>query len=184
MTQQMALKATIYKAELNITDLDRHYYKTHPLTIAQHPSETIERMMVRIVCFALHASDSLAFTRGLSSDDEPELWQTSLSDEIEIWIDLGQIDEKRIRKASHRAQHVFIYTYDERSATEWWKQISKKIKLYHNVQVIQLKAESADSLNKLVKRNMKLHFTIQDKTIQIADGDENLQFELQPMTDA
>ena len=174
----MALKATIHKAELNITDLDHHYYKTHQLTIAQHPSETHERMMLRILCFALHASDSLCFTRGLSTDNEPELWQTSLSDEIEIWIELGQIDEKRIRKASHRAQQVFLYTYDERSAKEWWKQTENKINRYHNVQVLHITDDSLARLVKLTNRNMQLHITIQDGAIMVADGHDNVQFEL------
>lgn len=105
----MALKATIFKAEISISDMDRHYYQEHPLTIAQHPSETNERMMVRLLAFALNADERLEFTKGLSADDEPELWNKNYSDEIELWIELGQPDEKRIRKACGRSRQVIIY---------------------------------------------------------------------------
>ncbi len=100
----MASKATVYKAELQISDMDRHYYATHVLTVAQHPSETDERLMVRLLAFALHAQERLEFGRGVSSDDEPDLWLRSLSGEIELWVDLGQPDEARIRRACGRAR--------------------------------------------------------------------------------
>jgi len=174
----MAQKATIHKAELNITDLDRNYYKTHHLTVAQHPSETHERMMSRILCFALHASDTLDFTRGLSTDSEPDLWQKSLSDEIEVWIELGQVDEKRIRQASHHAKQVFIYTYNERSANEWWKQIHNKINRYHNVHVLHITDDSLARLTEMVNRGMQLHITIQDEIIQISNGNNNIEIAL------
>ena len=99
----MALSATIYKAELNVVDMDRHYYEQHSLTLAQHPSETAERLMLRLLVFALHASETMAFTKGLSTDDEPDLWQKSLSDEIELWVELGLPSEKRLKKACGRS---------------------------------------------------------------------------------
>ena len=105
----MALNATIYRCRLAISDIDRGYYQTHQLTIARHPSETDERMMVRLLAFALNADEHLTFTRGLCRDDEPELWQRSLSDEILLWIELGQPDEKRIRKACAVSERVFVY---------------------------------------------------------------------------
>ena len=89
----MAIKATIFKADCQIVDMDRHYYQDHSLTLARHPSETDERMMLRLLAFAYHASDTLAFTRGLSSSDEPDLWQKDLTGTIERWIELGQPDE-------------------------------------------------------------------------------------------
>ena len=90
----MALKATIFKADIDVSDLDRGYYARHSLTLAQHPSETVERLMLRLAAFVLHASDTLAFTRGLCADDEPELWQKNYSDEIELWVELGEPDER------------------------------------------------------------------------------------------
>ncbi len=107
----MALKATIFKAELQIADIDRSYYQAHSLTLARHPSETEQRMMVRLLAFALHADERLLFGRGLSTDDEPDLWLKNLHDEIELWIELGQPDEKRVRKTCARARNVIIYTY-------------------------------------------------------------------------
>ncbi|HWS25207.1 MAG TPA: YaeQ family protein, partial [Xanthomonadales bacterium] len=117
----MALKATVYKAELQISDLDRHYYETHTLTLAQHPSETGERVMVRLLAYALFAADDLDFGRGLSSDDEPDLWRKSLTGEIEQWIYLGQPEEARIRKACGRAREVVVIGYSGRSFSLWWE---------------------------------------------------------------
>ena len=123
----MALKSTIFKAELSIADMDRHYYGDHNLTLARHPSETDERMMVRLVAFVLNAHTDLEFTKGISTDDEPDLWLKGLSGEIELWIDLGQPDEKRIRQACGRAQQVLIYCYSGHGAEIWWSQIQGKL---------------------------------------------------------
>ena len=174
----MALKATIFKAELKIADMDRNYYHTHALTIARHPSETDERMMVRIVAFSLHAHEALSFTRGLSSEDEPDLWQKSLNDEIEIWIDLGQPDEKRVRKACGRARQVFIYTYQTRSATLWWSQMKDKLERFENLNIYSLDANQIQDLAKLAQRNMQLQCTIQDGTFWLTDGDQTAQVDL------
>ena len=121
----MAISATINKITLNIADMDRHYYQTHNLTVAQHPSETDFRFMMRVIAFSLNANEELSFTKGLCVDDEPELWVKSLTDEIELWIDFGQVDEKRIRKACGRADKVIIYTYNQRKASVWWDQQAK-----------------------------------------------------------
>jgi len=107
----MAQKSTIYKVELSVSDMDRHYYETHKLTVAKHPSETDERLMVRILAFALNASDQLELTKGLSSDDEPDIWQKSLSGELERWVALGLPSEKVVRQSSGKADKVTIYSY-------------------------------------------------------------------------
>ena len=170
----MAIKATIFKAELNIADMDRHYYADHALTIARHPSENDERMMVRLLAFALNASESLTFTRGISTDDEPDLWQKNLSDEIELWVELGQPDEKRIRQACARAQQVIIYTYQPRSAPLWWQQIEKKLARFENLAVYNLADDLASQLGALASRNMQLQCTIQDGDIWINGNEQNL----------
>ena len=115
----MALKASIYKAEIQISDMDRNYYHLHQLTIARHPSENEERMMVRLLAFICHADEQLTFTKGISTDDEPDIWHKSLSNEIELWSDLGQPDDKRIRKACGRSQKHYKYSYNENSAELW-----------------------------------------------------------------
>jgi len=173
----MALKATIFKAEIQISDMDRNYYQDHALTIARHPSETDERMMVRLLAFALHADDKLSFTKGLSSDDEPDLWQKSLSDEIELWIDLGQPDEKRIRKACGRAKQVVIFCYEDRSAKVWWEQIKSKLERFNNLTVISLPSGKNSSMAQMATRNMQLQFTIQDGQVWLTDGNAALDIE-------
>src|SRR6266542_2837271 len=114
----MATNATIFKATLHIADMDRQYYEDHSLTLARHPSETDERMMVRLLAFAMHAHEALSFGRGLSTEDEPDLWQKDLTGLIERWIEVGQREEKNIRQACGRAKQVVIYTYGGRAADQ------------------------------------------------------------------
>ena len=151
----MALKATIFKTELQIADMDRNHYQDYALTIARHPSETDRRLMVRILAFALHAHENLAFTRGLSTDDEPDLWCNSLSDEILLWVDLGQPDEKRIRKVCGRAREVWIYTYNDRSARVWFEQLGGKLERFENLHIIHLPETSINQLAALTQGNMQ-----------------------------
>ena len=122
----MAINSTIVKVSLNITDMDRHYYQSHDLTIAQHPSENNYRFMIRLIAFMLNANEQLVFTKGMNSDDEAELWQKSLTGEIDLWIDFGQLDEKRVRKACGRAKQVIIYTYHQGKAKEWHQKNKEK----------------------------------------------------------
>jgi len=174
----MALKATIFKADLQIADMDRNYYQSHTLTIARHPSETDERMMVRLLAFALNADDDLSFTKGLSTDDEPDLWIKSLSDEIDLWIDLGQPDEKRIRKACGRARQVAVYCYSSRSASIWWEQNGSKLQRFDNLKVINIQHDASKQLAKFAQRNMQLQCTIQDGQVWLADDAESVQVDL------
>ena len=173
----MALKATIVKAELQIADLDRNYYATHALTIAQHPSETDARMMLRVLAFARHASDTLAFTKGLSSDDEPDLWQKDLTGTIESWIELGQPDEKRLRKACGRAREVIVYCHSGHSAELWWQKIRASLERFENLSVINLPADAGQALGRLAARNMQLQCTLQDGQIWLADTQESVSVE-------
>jgi uncharacterized protein YaeQ len=163
----MALKATVHKAELQISDLDRHYYATHALTLAQHPSETDERLMVRLLAFALCADERLAFGRGLSTDDEPDLWRKSLDGQIEQWIDLGQPDESRIRKACGRARDVVVIGYSGRSFALWWEKNATALARCTNLTVLELPAGTVASLVPLLARGMKLQCLIQDGEVQL-----------------
>ena len=171
-THLMALKSTMYKADCQVADIDRGYYQTHNLTIALHPSETEERMVVRLLAFVINAHEHLQFTKGLSSDDEPDLWQLSLTGDIELWIDVGMPDEKRIRKASSRADKVIIYSYGGRN-TVWWKQIQPKLERFNNLTVINLPKSATDQLAMLLKRVMQLQISLQDGQIWISD-DQNM----------
>ena len=167
----MALKSTVVKAELQISDMDRHYYATHNLTVAQHPSETDERLMVRLLAFALHADERLEFGRGLSQDDEPDLWNKAMTGEIEQWIDLGQPDEARIRKACGRSRQVVVVTYSGRSADIWWEKNANALQRNKNLTVIDISAESVEQLVTLMARSMRLNVMIQDEEVQILGGE-------------
>lgn len=173
----MALKATIFKADLQVADMDRHYYSDHALTIARHPSETDERMMVRLLAFALHASDALVFGKGLSTDDEPDLWQKDLTGAIEQWIDVGQPDDRRLLKACRRAEQVVVYSYSNTSNI-WWNQIAGKLERARNLQVFNLPSAATTELARMAKRTMQLQCTVQDGQIWIADGDASVHLEL------
>lgn len=157
----MALKATVYKANLNIADMDRQYYASHNLTLACHPSETEERLMVRILAFALYASEDLQFTKGLSSDDEPDLWEKDLTDQVVHWIELGMPDETRIRKASNRGQQVTVISYGERAPAVWWEKIGDKVSRFENLNVIYLQDEATQALAAMIERGMELQVTIE-----------------------
>ena len=172
----MALGATICKAELNVIDMDRHYYQQHSLILAQHPSETDERLMVRLLVFALHASESLSFTKGLSTDDEPDLWQKSLTDDIELWIELGLPSEKRLKKACGRAQQVIVYTYGSGSAEQWWKQMQSPLTRFKNIRVYHINTEITDALAKHVQRAMDVQISLQDGEITWDSDNQNLSF--------
>jgi uncharacterized protein YaeQ len=175
----MALKATIYKAELQISDMDRQYYGQHALTIARHPSENDERMMVRLLAFALHASDTLAFGKGLSSDDEPDLWQKDLTGAVALWVELGQPEERLIRRACGRADGVYVYSYSGNSADIWWSQSGSKLASLDNLAVVNLPAGAAAALAGLAQRSMQLNCMIQDGQVWVADQKQSVQVDLQ-----
>jgi uncharacterized protein YaeQ len=160
----MALRATIYKADLNIADTDRHYYDSHTLTIARHPSETDERMMVRLLAFGLHAQEGLAFTKGLSDTDEPDVWLKDLTGAIDLWIEVGQPDERRILKACGRAQQVVVYCYGGHASKVWWDSIRNKLDRARNLRVVHLPSEQTRELATLAERSMIVNINVQDST--------------------
>jgi len=174
----MALKATIFKADLQISDMDRHYYQNHVVTIARHPSETDERMMIRVLAFALHASEALSFGKGLSDVDEPDVWQKDLTGAIDLWIEVGQPDDKRILKACGRAAQVIVYSYSSVSNI-WWGQTGSRVERAKNLRVINIAAETSLALSKLAQRSMQLQCTIQDGQIWLGSNDEMVQIDPQ-----
>ncbi len=174
----MALKSTIFKVALEIADLDRPYYQTHALTIARHPSETDERMMVRILVFALHAEENLSFGKGISSDGEPDLSVKDLTGSIELWIDVGLPDEKLVRRACGQARQVYIYTYGGRGADMWWMQNRDKLERNANLAIVNIPLDISRALAKLAQRNMQLQCTIQEGMIWFNQGEETVAIEL------
>ena len=172
----MALKSTIFKAELAVSDLDRGHFATHSLTLARHPSETDERMMVRLLAFALDAGEALEFGPGLSSEDEPDLVRRDLTGAIELWIDVGLPDERDVRKAAGRARRVKVYLYGGRGAALWWKQNEAALARLANVSVVEVPAEASAAMAARAGRTMRIDCTIQEGGVWLSMGEETLHF--------
>lgn len=168
----MALKSTIFKTDLQVADMDRNHYAAYDLRLARHPSETDERMMVRLLAFALYADEQLTFGKGLSTDEEPDLWLKDLTGAIELWANVGQPDERWLRKASGRARQVVVFCYGGRVADIWWEQNRATLERLQNLTIFKLAPEDTQALAKLANRNMSLQCTMQDGEVLITgDGD-------------
>ena len=170
----MALKSTVFKAELQVSDLDRHYYASHALTLARHPSETDERMMVRLLAFALFAGERLEFGRGLSTEDEPALWRKDLTGAVELWIEVGLPDERALRRACGRAERVAVLCYGGRGADLWWAQNRDRLERLRNLAVMLLPAPATQALAALARRSMSLQCTIQDGQAWLTEGERTV----------
>ena len=175
----MALKSTIYKAALAVADMDRGVYADHALTLALHPSETEERLMVRLLAFALEAdagdgADNLKFTRGLSDTDEPDLWQHDLGGRLLHWLEVGQTDERRLAKACGRADRVTLYAYGS-SVPVWWPALKPKLARLRNLRVWQLPTAETQALAALAARAMQLQVTVQDGHVWVGDATRHVE---------
>ncbi|AJQ92995.1 YaeQ family protein [Gynuella sunshinyii] len=159
----MALNATIYKVSLNIADLDRQYFADHALTLAQHPSETDLRLMVRILAYGFEAEEHLSFGRGISTADEPDMWQKSLTGDIEHWIDVGLPSLERLKKACGRSRRVTVYAYGDRQAPIWFEQIKNELPRFDTLTVYSFSNQSVQSLLPSLSRVTQLQMTIQDQ---------------------
>jgi uncharacterized protein YaeQ len=173
----MALKATVFKAHLKIADMDRSYYHDHSLTLAQHPSETDARMMVRLLAFALNASPSLSFSKGLSDDGEAELWEKNINGEIDLWIEFGQSDEKWLRKACNKAKRVKLFTYGGRAVPVWWKQNQAALTQYRNLQIWEIPENYVLELAQMVSRTMTLQCNIHESQAWLSDANRSVLVE-------
>jgi len=167
----MAIKATIYKADLQVNDIDRDHYQLYKLTLARHPSETDERMMLRLMLFGKHADERLEFAGSINTEETPALWKKNFSGEIQEWIELGHPDEKRIRKACGRARQVFVYCYGLHRAKPWWQGIKSSLDRFDNLHVMFLPDEQIEPLTAMAERTMQLTCMIQDGDISFSDAD-------------
>jgi len=179
----MASNATIFKATIQIADMDRQYYEEHALTLARHPSETDERMMMRLLAFVLHAHEALSFGRGLSTEEEPALWRKDLTGAIDLWVEVGQPDEKTIRRACGRAKQVCVYTYGGRGADQWWEKNLATLERLNNLAVMNLPLDGSRVLTTLAQPSMQLQCTIQEGQIWIADGEQSAHMALTKLKD-
>jgi uncharacterized protein YaeQ len=172
----MALRASIYRVVLTVSDLDRSVYSTHSLTIARHPSETEERLMVRVLAFALHASESLVFGRGLSTEEEPDLCRRDATGAIDLWIDVGLPDERAIRKACGRARQVSVLAYGERRTEAWWASNAGLLSRLANLSVSTLSDAEIVRLAAMAARSMDMTCTIQDGHVWLASDNATVEF--------
>ena len=163
----MALKATVFKADLQVANLDQNQFGDYSLTLAQHPSETIERVMIRLLAFALYASEDLRFGRGLSNEEDAAVWEIDPSGVTRLWIDVGLPDEARVKKACSRADRAVIITYGGRPSDMWWQQNANALARYKNLSVIQLSPEDSTKLVEVAGRTMKLSWTIQEGMVYL-----------------
>ena len=170
----MSPKSTVVKIELQVSDMDRHYYASHALTLAQHPSETDLRLLVRIVAFALHADERLEFGRGLGDEDEPPLWRRDYTGAIEQWIELGQPDESRLRKASGRASEVIVVGYGGQASELWWTRNAAALSRIRGLAVVELDPRELDDALPLVTRGARLTAMIQDGELQLMDAERSV----------
>lgn len=175
----MAIKATIHKAQLQIADMDRGVYADHSVIIARHPSETDERMMIRLLAFALNvpADDKkgkLEFAKDLWDVNEPALWHKDYTDAVLHWIDVGQPDDKRLMRAAGRAERVSVYSFSS-STPVWWKGIESKLTRADNLLVWQIEAAQSQALAKLAERGMQLQITIQDGTVWMSTATDSVE---------
>lgn len=175
----MALGATIYKFNIDLSNMDKHRYESVAQHIALHPSETLERMVLRLLAYCVNMHDQLMFTKGLSSDTEPDLWQKSYADEMELWIELGLPDIKRIKKAASIAQQVKLYVYGGQGVEQWWKLVQKDCQKFKNVDVYRFDLAAVSKFANLVERSMRISVMIQDGLISFSWADQMLEFPME-----
>ncbi|MCJ8312507.1 MAG: YaeQ family protein [Saccharospirillaceae bacterium] len=174
----MAISATVIRAKISIADMTRHYYQDHSLTLAQHPSENANRLMIRLLAYAVNAHEDLQFTKGLSTSDEPEIWLKDLTDIIELWIDLGLPDESRIKKSINRSQKSILYCYDDKSFAPWFKKNESKL-THKKLSVFKISDKNATQLESLYARALDLQINIDESDIMIVDNNTNKTIEIQ-----
>lgn len=182
----MALKSTIFKASLQIADIDHGYYADHALTLARHPSETDERMMVRLVALALNAhklqtvcggDGTLAFGAGLSDPDEPDVWLRDFTGRTRLWIEVGQPEDKPLVKACGRADEVMLYCFSH-AAEVWWRGIESKLSRANNLSVFRVPPQASQALSALAQRSMQLQATIQEGVLMLGDSSRHVDIEV------
>ena len=182
----MALKSTIFKASLAVADIDHNYYADHALTLARHPSENDERMMIRLVALALNAHQlqdvcngdgTLAFGAGLSNPDEPDVWLRDFTGQVKLWIEVGQPEDKPVIKACGKADEVIVYCFNH-AAEIWWRGIENKLTRPQNLQVWRVPSETSQAVARLAERSMQLQATVQESTLTLGNGTESIDIEL------
>jgi len=174
----MALKSTIYKARINLSNLNIHHYEDYALTVAKHPSENNLRLMVRLIAFALSAHEEIEFTKGISDDTEPDLWKKNYDGTIEHWIELGLPDERHIRQICSKAKKVTIYTYHGNQAVQWFNAVESMAKRFDHLNIVHLTVEEGQSLESLAQKGMDFSISIEDDEAWISDETQRMSVQL------
>lgn len=174
----MALKSTIFKVKLSVSNLNIHHYQDYSLTIAKHPSETDQRMMFRLIAFSLLSEENLELTKGLSSDSEPDLWKINYDGSIDHWIELGHPDERRIRQMCSKAKKVSIFTYQDNTSLAWFKTVEDHLHRFDHLNVTHLNIVDSEDIVSFVERGMNFGVSIEDNEIWLSNDENriNLQF--------
>ncbi len=154
----MATKPTIYKLRIALSDLERNHYDALNLTVALHPSEVPERMMARVMAYCINAQQDLAFAKGLSDVDEPDIWVRTMDQQTKLWIDVGEPSYERVKKAVRQAEQVRVYSFNSKSDI-WWAQVESKFRTL-NADIIQMNHSEITELSTLLARTMDLSVTI------------------------
>jgi uncharacterized protein YaeQ len=175
----MALRATIFKLDLHVADMERGYYNSHSMTVARHPSETDERMMARVLAFALYADEHLAFTRGLAATDEPALWEKDFTGTILNWIELGHPDERRVLQASGKSGRVVVLCYGGHASQVWWNGVKGKLERVQNLSVVAVAPADVQALAGLAKRSMNLHAVIEEGAVLLSSDDGSVSVHIE-----
>ena len=174
----MALNATIYRFSIDLSDMNRHVYTRLSLHVALHPSETLERMCARVLAYALCYEEGIEFTKGLSTDNEPDVWALNYSGEIEHWIELGKPDAKRLKKAIGRSKKVTVFSYGGQDVEQWLESVKKDASIRHGIKAYRMDKEPLERFAGLVERTMQLGVMIQDDLVDVSFGSEMIEFKL------
>ena len=179
----MALNATMYRFNINLSDLNRSYYDDFAVSVALHPSETIERMAIRLVAYCLHYSSELQFTKGLSTDNEPDIWEKTYSGDILTWIELGLPDSKRLKKACSLSEKAIVYAYGSQALDQWWQQTHAERTRLGNLTIMRLDSDAISRFSELIERGMSLSCMIQDDVVNLSWDDQMLEIPFQELTE-
>lgn len=169
----MALGATIYNFDVELSDTDRNVYETLALRVAQHPSESEEYLVARVLAYLLEFTEGIEFSRGISTPDEPAIAVRDLTGAIKTWIDVGTPDAGRLHKAAKLAARVAVYTHKD--PTQFLKQLAGKT--IHNVDALELFAIDRDLVTALVarlERRVAFSLSVSDRELYLSIGDDQL----------
>lgn len=173
----MAKGSRIYKVKLFISDIDRNCYEQLELTVAQHPSESDERLLARLLAFGLEYESGLAFGGGVSSTDQAPIWLRNDYEEVQHWIEIGQPDPDRLAKLNKRQPRLTLYTYGA-NAHRWWHQHSPNLSKLQRLKAVQLDYDALQTLVSAMTSGFELQLNRQDEVLYLGLNDQQAEMQL------